>query len=92
MEWDADLGEKLGGVSAKFIPDYARGFPDRLVLLPHGELFWVETKRPVGGVLAAAQLVQHERLRRLGQRVMVCRSKEEVDALLQSVSPPPREK
>lgn len=74
--------EKHGGKCVKFIPDFSRGFPDRIVILPHGVLVWVETKRPVGGHVDPAQNVQHVILRRLGQRVEVVWTKEEADALL----------
>ena len=74
--------EKYGGKCVKFIPDFSRGFPDRIVILPHGVLVWVETKRPVGGHVDPAQNVQHVILRRLGQRVEVVWTKEEVDSLV----------
>ena len=74
--------EKVGGKCVKFIPDFSRGFPDRIVILPHGVLVWVETKRPVGGHVDPAQNVQHTILRRLGQRVEVVWTKEEVDSLV----------
>jgi hypothetical protein len=77
--------EQAGGRCEKFIPDFARGFPDRIVLLPHGVLVWVETKRPVGGVLDGAQNVAHEILRRLGQKVYVVWSKEDADNLLRQL-------
>ena len=73
--------EKMGGMCPKF--DSVRGWPDRIVLLPSGVLAWVETKRPVGGVLSPAQLVVHEQLRRVGQKVYVVWSQEEVDELLE---------
>ena len=82
----ADEVKKLGGKCFKFIPDYARGMPDRLVVLPKGVSFWVETKRPVGGKISAAQKLCHVELRRLGQRVEVAWTKEDVDALLQSIN------
>ena len=78
--------EKLGGKCIKFIPDFSRGFPDRIVILPHGMLVWVETKRPVGGHIDPAQNVQHVLLRRLGQRVDVVWTKEEVDNLLRELN------
>lgn len=74
--------EKHGGRCQKFLPDYARGWPDRIVLLPDGVLVWVETKRPVGGVLDGPQLVAHEILRRLGQRVEVVWTKAEAEKLV----------
>lgn len=71
-----------GGECVKFIPDLKRGFPDRIVILPHGALAWVETKRPVGGVLDGAQKIAHILLRRLGQLVFICYTKDQVDSLL----------
>ena len=56
--------EKLGGLCIKIPADYMRGIPDRIVLLPHGVLVWVETKRPSGGRVSGSQLVVHEMLRR----------------------------
>lgn len=78
--------EKAGGVCVKFLPDFARGFPDRIVLLPGGVLVWVETKRPQGGVLSPIQKVQHVLLRRLGQRVEVVWTKDQADALIDSLA------
>ena len=77
--------EKTGGLCVKFLPDFARGFPDRLVLLPGGVLVWVETKRPQGGVLSPVQKVQHVLLRRLGQRVEVVWTKDQADDLIDSL-------
>lgn len=77
--------EAQGGKCVKFVPDFTRGFPDRIVILPGGCLIWVETKRPVGGVLDPYQNVQHTILRRLGQRVEVAWSREDVDRILASL-------
>ena len=74
--------EQAGGRCIKFVPDYAVGFPDRIVLLPGGVLLWVETKRPRGGRLSVVQKVRHAALRNLGQRVEVIWTKQQVDALL----------
>jgi len=70
----------------KFLPDYKRGWPDRILLLPGGVSVWVETKRPVGGKLSSAQMVAHETLRRLGQRVEVVWTKEAADRLVEGLS------
>lgn len=77
--------EKVGGICVKFLPDFARGFPDRIVLLPRGVLVWVETKRPQGGVLSPVQKVRHVLLRRLGQRVEVVWTKDQADDLIDSL-------
>ena len=78
--------ESAGGKCVKFLPDFSRGWPDRILLLPHGILVWVETKRPVGGHVDPAQNVAHVVLRRLGQRVEVVWSKEEADQLLKELT------
>lgn len=74
--------EQLGGRCVKFLPDYNRGWPDRLVLLPGGRMAWVELKRPRGGRVSAAQRVAHEELRRLGQQVFLVLSVGEAEAVL----------
>lgn len=74
--------ESVGGKCIKFLPDFSRGYPDRILMLPHGILVWVEMKRPVGGRVDPAQNVAHTILRRLGQRVEVVWSKEEADGLI----------
>ena len=80
------LVERAGGQCVKFIPDYKRGWPDRILLLPGGTLVWVETKRPEGGKVASAQKVAHLILRRLGQRVELVWTKEEADRLVESLT------
>lgn len=71
-----------GGKCLKISPDFARGVPDRLVLLPGGVMIWVEVKRPKGGRLSAIQRVVHSELRALGQRVEVAWTTEDVDRIL----------
>jgi len=71
-----------GGLCVKFLPDYARGFPDRIAVFPDGSVIWVELKRPHGGRVSVAQKVAHVRLRKLHQRVEIVTSKAEADALL----------
>lgn len=79
------LVEAQGGVCKKFLPDYARGWPDRLVLLPRGVSCWVELKT-TGGRLAPVQCLAHEELRRLGQRVEVVWTKEQAEALVEMLT------
>ena len=74
--------ERLGGRCEKFIPDIDNGMPDRLVLLPGGTVVWVETKNGEGEEARRLQKMQHLKLRRLGQRVEVIQTKEQVDQLL----------
>jgi len=88
--------KELGGEVRKVQWVGRSGAPDRLVMLPgisayHGDAgrtFWVELKRP--GLAATfpsdtherAQHREHERMRKMGQRVVVIDSIEGVDGLL----------
>jgi len=57
-----------------------RGAPDRLVMFPNLTV-WVELKRP-GAEAEAHQLREHDRMRRLGQRVEIIDSLAAVEKLL----------
>lgn len=65
------------------------GAPDRLVMLPHdpeyniptGASVWVELKAP-GEKAKPHQVREHERMRKMGQRVVLIDSFEGVDGLL----------
>lgn len=66
------------GEALKITANGRVGWPDRLVMLPCGELTWVELKTPIG-ILSPAQQRCHFRLRELGQEVLVLRSTDEID-------------
>lgn len=57
-----------------------RGAPDRCVMLP-GKTLWVELKAP-GEKVKPHQSREHERMRRLGQRVEVADSLADIEELL----------
>jgi len=67
--------KRRGGIAYKFTSPQRRSVPDRLVLLPGGDAFFVETKAP-GKKPTEAQVREHERLRDLGFRVYVMDAKE----------------
>jgi len=81
----------LGGEVRKVVWQGRRGAPDRLVMLPYqgvdawGDLLptaiWVELKTP-GVKPEPHQLREHERMRKMGQRVDVIDSIEGVEELL----------
>lgn len=73
---------RLGGECLKFTSPGRIGVPDRIVMLPGGELTFVETKRPEGGVLSEPQKRCHARLRELMQEVRVLSTKEGIDDYL----------
>lgn len=71
---------ELGGEVRKVQWIGRRGAPDRLVMLPEATT-WVELKAP-GVPPEAHQVREHDRMRRLGQRVVVIDSIEAVEGLL----------
>ena len=50
-----EMVEKLGGKCLKWVCPGWSGVPDRILLLPGGKVFFVETKRPKGSKVAALQ-------------------------------------
>lgn len=71
----------MGGIAYKFTSPQRANVPDRIVVLPLGELVFVELKAP-GKLPNAGQLREHARLRDLGQRVEVIDSLRGVEELL----------
>jgi len=72
-----------GGEAYKFSSPARRGVPDRLVVLPNGEVYFVEFKRK-GKPLTVGQKAEHDRLSKLNQRCFVIDSKDGVDKWLRS--------
>lgn len=58
----------MGGRAYKFTSPGNAGVPDRLVILPGGEILFAELKAE-GGRLSPSQLLQIDGLRRLGAQV-----------------------
>lgn len=56
----------LGGFCLKWVCPGWSGVPDRIVLLPGARIYFVETKRPKGGVVSALQRKWREWLTALG--------------------------
>ena len=75
--------ENLGGQCLKLGQD---GWPDRIAVLPNGVTVWVELKRPDGRV-AGLQKWRRAQLQRIGHRVEIPKSKEDVKRLLDSLNP-----
>lgn len=73
---------KLGGIALKFTVPGIRGYMDRLCILPGGIIFFVEVKRPKGGVLAELQKTRRDELQRLGCRCYVVKNREEINGVI----------
>ena len=85
MEFERDVEQslvrevkRLGGQAIKVGYD---GLPDRLILLPGGHAFFAELKRR-GGRTSKLQDVWIERIKKLGFRVYVPKTKEEVRVMI----------
>ena len=74
--------KQANGICIKIWP-VVRGLPDRLVLLPRGRLFLIETKAP-DGALRPAQQVFKDRAEAIGVPVAVLYSTREVDAWVEA--------
>ncbi len=72
--------KQLGGIPYKFTSPQRRSVPDRLCVLPHGYVLFVEVKRP-GQEPTESQYRELERLQDLEQWVAWVSTKGEVDAL-----------
>ena len=75
---------KRGGRSFKFESPSQRGVPDRIVVAPGGQVWFVEVKAPKGE-LSALQKIMIEALEDYGANVAVVYSKEDVNALLNKI-------
>lgn len=75
---------ECGGRAYKFVSPGNSGVPDRLVMLPHGIIAFVELKAP-GEKTRPIQDRQIEKLQRLGQQVYVLDTKDSVDEFVKEV-------
>lgn len=71
--------ERLGGKSWKFTSPGRSGVADRIACLPDGTTWFVELKRPKGGVLAPLQAEFQSEVVWLKQRYALIHTKELID-------------
>lgn len=76
--------KKLGGMAPKFVSPGLDGVPDRLVLLPHGKLAFVELKAP-GRKLRPLQVRRKEQLRALGFSVYCIDHPDQIGGILDEI-------
>lgn len=76
----------IGGKALKFISPGVSGVPDRIVLLPHGKIIFIELKAP-GKKLRALQEYRAKELKTLGFDVRCIDSIEKVDMFVKEVGP-----
>ena len=78
--------ERAGGLALKFISPGTAGVPDRIVLLPGKDIYFVELKAP-GEQLRPLQLKRKEQLEDLGFKVYVIDSIQAVGSFMREVMP-----
>lgn len=76
--------KKHGGIALKFTSPGFDGMPDRLLLFPNGKTAFAELKAP-GKKPRALQLSRHEMLRKLGFKVFVIDSKEQIGCVIDEI-------
>lgn len=69
--------ENSGGMCIKILPSLA-GLPDRLAVMPWGDVVWLELKAD-GGRVRRVQKAMHKRLEAIGQDVRIIIGREGVD-------------
>lgn len=79
--------KNMGGIAPKFVSPSLDGMPDRIVLLPHGLFAFVELKAP-GKKPRPLQASRHEMLRRLGFKVYVIDSMDQIGGTLNEIRTP----
>ena len=76
--------KKAGGIALKFVSPGFAGMPDRLVLLPDGMCAFVELKAP-GKHTRSLQTVRHRMLQKLGFKVYVIDSAEQIEGVINDI-------
>jgi len=76
--------KNMGGIAPKLVSPGFDGMPDRIVLLPSGHIGFVEVKAP-GEKPRPLQLARHGLLRRLGFRVYVLDSEQQIGGILDEI-------
>ena len=76
--------KKQGGICPKFVSPGFDGMPDRIGLLPGSHMAFVEVKAP-GQKPRALQVSRHTLLRRLGFRVYILDSEEQIGGILDEI-------
>ena len=79
--------QKRGGLALKFVSPGLDGVPDRLVLLPHGRIAFIEVKAP-GNTLRPLQVRRKEQLEALGFSVYCLDGIQQIGGILDEIQAP----
>lgn len=75
---------KIDGMCLKFVSPNFDGMPDRLILLPCGKIAFAELKSP-GKKPRPLQLARHKTLMKLGFRVYIIDSTEQIGEIIDEI-------
>lgn len=76
--------QDLHGLALKFVSPGCNGVPDRILLVPMGRIWFVETKAPTKTPRKRQKYIIHI-IRALGFRVLVLDTKQKVDQFIREV-------
>ena len=76
--------KNMGGIAPKFVSPGFDGMPDRIVLLPHGLMAFVEVKAPRKKP-RPLQVSRHGLLQRLGFKVYVLDDMNQIGGILDDI-------
>ena len=76
--------KKYGGICPKFVSPGYDGMPDRIVLLPNSKFAFVEVKAE-GEKPRPLQVSRHKLLRKLGFKVYVLDSPEQIGGIIDEI-------
>ena len=76
--------KNMGGIAFKFTAPGINGVPDRLVLLPHGKLAFIELKAP-GKDMRPLQVLRKRQLEQLGFSVYCIDGAEQIGGVLDAI-------
>lgn len=76
--------EEMGGMALKFVSPGMAGVPDRIVLIPKGNVVFIELKAP-GKKLRPLQLKRKSQLELLGFKVYIIDSLQGIDGFVREV-------
>lgn len=74
--------KSIKGIAYKFTSPQRRSVPDRIVLLPQGNIYFIELKAP-NKKPTILQTLEHERIKSLGFDVIVIDTKEKVNKFIE---------
>lgn len=74
----------IGGIAYKFKSPQNTAVPDRIVLMPHALIYFVEVKSTTG-TIEKLQALEHERIRKLDFLVYVLDSLESVNEFITKI-------